>query len=146
MIPAGLSSVYWRPGSTTLHGKAWRTSCGRLASGTYRCVTSVRTTVYRKNARGLWGPTVAWVRDSVSYYARDSASWKGRPRATPGTHVVSGSHLRTSCTPSRGRGARVCSTLVLTTRVARRPNGHGGYFYYRVSVWDRDSRVSLTRA
>jgi SpoIID/LytB domain protein len=146
MIPAGLPSVYWRSGSATLNGKAWRTSCRRSASGTYRCVASVRTSVYRKNSRGLWGPTVAWVPDSVSFYARDSAWWSRYARAKPGTYDASGYHLRTSCTPSRGRGPRVCTTWVLTTRVARRPNGHGGYFYYRVSVWDINSRVGLTRA
>jgi hypothetical protein len=106
----------------------------------------VRTTVYRKNSRGLWGPTVAWVPDSVSFYARDSARWKGYRRAAPGTYQASGYHLRTSCTPSRGHGPRVCTTWLLTTRVARRPTGHGGYFYYRVPVWDLNSRIALTRA
>jgi|GEM_PF-2214427 len=145
MVPAGLAAVYWQPGNRTWDEQAWRTVCRHPASGEYRCTASVRTTVYRKNAQGLWGPTRDWVVDSVTHLDRDRPSWRGNPRTVPGPHTVSGAAVRTECTPSRGSGARACTTEVLTTRILRRPGLHGGHFYYRVPVWDLDSRVILTR-
>ena len=60
-VPAGMSPVYWLPGTRTVNGRLWRTTCEKYSTGA-RCFTSiwasqyVRSGLYRGSAPSGVGP------------------------------------------------------------------------------------------
>lgn len=141
MVRAGTPLVFYRPGTRTVAGKTWRTSCSKTTQYGWKCTASTRGTVYRKNAAGKWGPVPAWVLERVSYFDTVGPQWSGNLRATRGTRTVNGIRYATTCT--RAVGARQCTTKALVEQIGRRKQG-SGYLYYRYRAWRYSSQVTLS--
>ena len=102
-----MMEVYAVPGTRTVNGRDWRTTCENY-SATARCRTDIWATQITRNAAGVYKRTDGWVFNSLTYRWSDRALWKGNPLAGGGK--VGGS---ASWTSSEGRKWRTeCDTAV----------------------------------
>lgn len=133
-VPAGLSPVYWLPGTRTVNGRLWRTTCESYSTGA-RCFTSIWASQYVRSGT-TYVIRIGWVDNSVNYFDHDSPAWSGNVYVTPGTRVVNGRTWRTSCSPQASIGTRSCRTEIWATLVSRTRLSNGTYRYFTYQGWD----------
>ena len=133
-VPAGLSPVYWLPGTRTVNGRQWRTTCETYSTGA-RCFTLIWASYYVQSGT-TYVIRTGWVDNSVNYFDHDSTAWSGNVYVTPGTRVVNGRTWRTSCSPQASSGTRSCRTEIWATLVSRTLLSNGTYHYFTYQGWD----------
>lgn len=138
--------VYTIPGSYTVNGRQWRTSCAPY-SQTLRCNTEIWAT-RTERVGSTFRTTNTWVFNNLTYLPASRALWAGNPLATPATkqrpHVINGRHWSTQCdTAVTGRGA--CRSEILATNVVQaRQLANGTWQYYVVDSWQFNNMVRFS--
>jgi hypothetical protein len=132
-VPAGLSPVYWLPGTRTVNGRQWQTTCETYSTGA-RCFTKIWA-----SQAVLSGTSYVvqngWVNNSISYFDYDGPAWAGNVYTTPGASVLDGRQWRTTCSPDVTVGTRTCRTEILASLVSRRLLSNGSYQYFTFQDW-----------
>ena len=132
-VPAGLSPVYWSPGTRTVNGRLWRTTCEKYSTGA-RCTTSIWASQFVRSGT-TYVVRNGWVHNSVNYFAHQSAAWTGNVNTTPGTVVVNGRTWRTTCSPNVSVGTRTCRVQMWSSLVSRTRLSNGTYRYFTYQGW-----------
>jgi SpoIID/LytB domain protein len=132
-VPAGLSPVYWSPGTRTVNGRLWQTTCERYSTGA-RCFTKIWATQYVRSGT-TYVAKIGWAHNSVNYFDYAGPAWAGNVYTTPGTRVVNGRTWRTTCTPNVTVGSRTCRTDIWASLVSRRLLSNGQYEYFTFQDW-----------
>jgi stage II sporulation protein D len=132
-VPAGLSSVYWSPGTQTVNGRQWQTTCETYSSGA-RCFTKIWATQYVRSGTTYVAQT-GWTHNSVNYFDYDGPAWVGNVYTTPGIKIVNGRTWRTKCTPDVTEGSRTCRTEIWASLVSRTRLSNGTYRYFTYLGW-----------
>ncbi|GAA4905571.1 hypothetical protein GCM10025789_26130 [Tessaracoccus lubricantis] len=105
--------VYTTPGTHTLNGREWRTSCEPYSSTVDRCRAEIKATVVKVEG-GQFVEVTDWAFNNLTYKPSPRSTWAGNPLATPGEHVIGGRQWRTECdTAQTGRNA--CRSYIMTT-------------------------------
>ncbi|GAA4894905.1 hypothetical protein GCM10025789_10380 [Tessaracoccus lubricantis] len=118
-----MMEVYTVPGTRTVNGRQWRTSCEPY-SATARCRTEIWATVVLLEG-GRYVKTDGWAFNSLTYRWSDRALWKGNPLGNTNAGWVAdgedGRRWRTECdTAATGRGA--CRSYILATVISATPS------------------------
>lgn len=132
-VPAGLSPVYWLPGTRTVNGRQWQTTCETYSTGA-RCFTKIWASQYVPSGTTYVVKT-GWTNNSVNYFDYDSPAWAGNVYTTPGTQIVNGRTWRTTCTPNVTVGSRTCRTEIWASLVSRTRLSNGSYRYFSYLGW-----------
>ena len=132
-VPAGLSPVYWLPGTRTVNGRLWRTTCETYSTGA-RCFTLIWASQYVRSGTTYILRT-GWVNNSVNYFDHDGPAWAGNVYTTPGTRVVNSRTWRTTCSPNVTVGSRTCRTEIWASLVSRTRLSNGSYRYFTYQGW-----------
>ncbi|MEO8555939.1 MAG: SpoIID/LytB domain-containing protein [Actinomycetota bacterium] len=132
-VPAGLSPVYWQPGTRTVNGRQWQTTCETYSTGA-RCFTKIWATQYVRSGT-TYIAKIGWVHNSVNYFDYDGPAWVGNVYTTPGTRVVNGRTWRTACSPNVTVGSRTCRTEIWASLVSRTRLSNGTYRYFTYQGW-----------
>ncbi|MFD0867052.1 hypothetical protein ACFQ06_14715, partial [Tessaracoccus lubricantis] len=115
--------VYTTPGTHTLNGRQWRTTCEAYSSTVERCRTEIRATTIAYTG-GRYVETYDWTFNNLTYKPSPRAQWVGNVLATPGEHTSGGRRWKTECdTAWTGRGA--CRSSIWMTTYTR--GSAGGY-------------------
>lgn len=125
--------VYSTPGTHTVNGRQWRTTCEPY-SRTTRCRTEIwATTVSQVGASFV--QSSGWTFNNLTYLpTMTQAEWGSNPLAKPGTHTIGGRQWKTEChTPGTGKGA--CRSFILAKYIASQKLASGGYRYYWTQGW-----------
>ena len=132
-VPAGLSPVYWLPGTRTVNGRQWQTTCETYSTGV-RCFTKIWASQYVRSGSAFVVKT-GWTHNSINYFDHDGPAWAGNVYTTPGTRVVNGRTWRTTCTPNVTVGSRTCRTEIWASLVSRTRQSNGSYRYFTYQGW-----------
>ena len=132
-VPAGLSPVYWSPGTRTVNGRRWQTTCAAYSTGA-RCITKIWASQYVRSG-STYVVKTGWVQNSINYFDHATPAWAGNVYATPGTRVVSGHKWRTTCSPNAAAGRRTCRAGVWASQVSRTRLPKGTYRYSTHLGW-----------
>ncbi|MBB1482803.1 M15 family metallopeptidase [Tessaracoccus sp. MC1865] len=115
--------VYTTPGTHTLNGRQWRTTCEPYSSTVERCRTEIQATTVTYSA-GRYVEKYGWTFNNLTYKPSPRAQWVGNVLATPGEHTSGGRRWKTECdTQWTGRGA--CRSSIWMTTYTR--GSSGGY-------------------
>lgn len=116
------SWVYTTPGSHSVNGREWRTSCDQYSTTVFRCRTDIlaRTVVV---SGGRYVERNAYVFNNLTYLASPRQNWAGNPLAVNGEWTADdGRRWRTECdTAQTGRDG--CRSWAMATVVAKRGSG-----------------------
>jgi len=132
-VPAGMSPVYWLPGTRTVNGRLWRTTCEKYSTGA-RCSTSIWASQYVRSG-ATYVVRAGWVHNSFTYFDHSSTAWSGNVYATPGTRSLNGRTWSTSCSPQVSIGTRTCRTQIWASLVSRTRRSDGTYRYFTYQGW-----------
>jgi len=132
-VPAGLSPVYWLPGTRTVNGRQWQTTCETYSTGA-RCFTKIWASQYVRSGTTYVVKT-GWTHNSINYFDYDGPAWAGNVYTTPGTRVVNGRTWRTTCSPNVTVGSRTCRTEIWASLVSRTRLFNGNYRYFTYQGW-----------
>ncbi|SHJ10646.1 hypothetical protein SAMN02745244_01730 [Tessaracoccus bendigoensis DSM 12906] len=118
-----MMEVYTVPGTRTVNGRQWRTTCENYSS-TARCRTEIWATVITRTPAGSYKRTDGWAFNSLTYRWSPRPIWKHNPLGAYG--VVGGTTTWTSAegrqwkticdTSATGRGA--CRSYLMTTVIS----------------------------
>jgi hypothetical protein len=109
-----LSPVLWVPGTRTISGRLWSTTCATVALTLRQCNVRIWGTAWEP-FQGGFVQAKLWLNNDITYIAYDGPNWTGALVATPGDRIVSGRRYRTTCTPNAATGARICYAWILGT-------------------------------
>ena len=116
-----MMEVYAVPGTHTVNGRDWRTTCENY-SATARCRTDIWATQI-KLVNGKYTQVNDFVFNNLTYLPSKRSLWTGNPLATPGDHTVNGRKWRTECdTPTTGRNG--CRSYIMATVIEATPSGY----------------------
>ena len=132
-VPAGMSPVYWSPGTRTVNGRLWQTTCETYSTGV-RCFTKIWASQYVRSG-SRYVVQIGWTHNSISYFAHDGSAWAGNVYTTPGTRVVNSRTWRTTCSPNVTIGSRTCRTDIWASLVSRTRLSNGSYRYFTYQGW-----------
>ncbi|TRY17231.1 murein peptide amidase A [Tessaracoccus rhinocerotis] len=111
--------VYSTPGSHSVNGREWRTSCEQYSTTVFRCRTDIlaRTVVV---SGGRYVERNSYVFNNLTYLASPRKNWAGNPLAQNKEWTADdGRRWRTECdTPQTGRDG--CRSWAMATVVAKR--------------------------
>jgi|GEM_PF-2863136 len=136
--------VYITPGSHSVNGRQWRTTCEPY-SQVERCTASIYATQVTQDASGRFVVTTGWVFNNLTYTEAPRSLWYGNPLGDvrQGTAVAGGGmsyrwtddkgrRWRTDCdTDVTGRNG--CRTYVTATVIKTGTSAGGEPYYYRVT-------------
>jgi len=132
-VPAGLSPVYWLPGTRTVNGRQWQTTCETYSTGV-RCFTKIWASQYVRSG-STYVVKTGWTHNSINYFDHDGPAWAGNVYTTPGTRVVNSRTWRTTCSPNVTVGSRTCRTEIWASLVSRTRLSNGSYRYFTYQGW-----------
>ena len=132
-VPSGMSPVYWLPGTRTVSGRLWRTTCETYSTGA-RCTSSIWASQYVRSG-ATYVVRAGWVHNSFTYFDHSSAAWSGNVYVTPGTRSLNGRTWSTSCSPQVSIGTRTCRTQIWASLVSRTRRSDGTYRYFTYQGW-----------
>ncbi|MBB1510539.1 leucine-rich repeat domain-containing protein [Tessaracoccus sp. MC1756] len=120
--------VYITPGTHTVNGRVWRTSCEPYSS-TERCRTEIQATVVKYEA-GRFVPVNGWAFNNLTYKASPRSLWTGNPIAANGKvegtatwTSADGRQWRTECdTAVTGQGG--CRSYIEASVIAKTAVGY----------------------
>jgi len=137
--------VYTTPGTHTLNGRRWRTTCEPY-SQTERCRTEIMATTIRQRTSGAFYQETAWVFNNLTYLPSKRSIWVGNGLGGfgkvgyTGTWTKDGRAWRTECdTPlSGGNGCRsyIQVSYITNTAAAGRPPAYRwvkGYVFNNIA-------------
>lgn len=133
--------VYTVPGTRTVNGRQWRTTCENY-SATARCTTHIWATVITRTPAGAFQRHDGWAFNSLTYRWSNRSLWAtnplaayGRPGGTTTWTSTTGRQWRTECdTTTTGRGA--CRSYIHATVYEATPTG-----YQRRNTWVFNNQV-----
>ncbi len=129
--------VYTTPGTHSLNGRQWKTSCEPY-SQTRRCRTEIMATVVT-SVGGTFVQKNGWVFNNLTYVASPRSLWRGNPLAGNGQvgarvswKAADGRQWRTECDTSL-TGGNGCRSFVTSQVIESRMSSSGNRTYQWVT-------------
>ncbi|MFD0865520.1 hypothetical protein ACFQ06_06810 [Tessaracoccus lubricantis] len=111
---AAALDVYTTPGTHTVNGRQWRTSCSQYSPTIERCRTEILATQITRDAAGRFAQSTGWAFNNLTYKPVAHELWGGNPLANPGEWTEGGRRWRTECgTAATGRDG--CRSYIFGT-------------------------------
>ncbi|MBB1483813.1 hypothetical protein H5392_08065 [Tessaracoccus sp. MC1865] len=94
---AAALDVYTTPGTHTLNGRQWKTTCAAYSPTIDRCRTEIFATQITRDAAGRFSQANGWAFNNLTYKPVAHKLWGANPLANPGEWTEGGRRWRTEC-------------------------------------------------